>query len=199
MSSLIPNIPWISNSGDSKDQSAEGGSPKSKPSEQQTSEASKTESKPTGYSSYVPNVPWFSSSELAKGKPTEEKAEDHGAQAAPEYEAADGEEHKSFAEKSSEVKSKLENSHGEKEQSLTTVLDADQRGEVTILIANVTASMRKTLESNFDASAMLSPDFIQEFASEDDKILNVCVHNLTSHCCLANICAAEHRYRKCRC
>ena len=37
-------------------------------------------------------------------------------------------------------------------ESLTTILDAEQRGELTILIASATAAMRKTIESNFDAS-----------------------------------------------
>ena len=37
-------------------------------------------------------------------------------------------------------------------ESLTTILDNDQRGELTILIASATAAMRKSIESNFDAS-----------------------------------------------
>ena len=37
-------------------------------------------------------------------------------------------------------------------ESLTTILDAEQRGELTMLISNATAAMRKTIESNFDAS-----------------------------------------------
>jgi len=44
-----------------------------------------------------------------------------------------------------------------KEESLTTLLDEDQRGELTLLIASVAAAMRKTITSSFDAnvSAML--------------------------------------------
>ena len=37
-------------------------------------------------------------------------------------------------------------------ESLNTILDAEQRGELTILIASATAAMRKMIESNFDAS-----------------------------------------------
>ena len=187
---MIPNIPWLSNSADPKDQSAEGSTSKDKSPEEQISGASKTESKSMSYSSYVPSVPWFS------GKPVDDTVEDQGAQATSEDEVANEQEQKSFAEKSSKVKSKLENSHGEKEPSLTTVLDANQRGEVTILIANVTASMRKTLESNFDASAMLSPDFIQEFTSEDDKILNVRDLKVSFLLLVADMFVAEYRYRK---
>lgn len=41
---------------------------------------------------------------------------------------------------------------GRGEASLTSTLDAKQRSELTILIVKATASMRKTIESNFDAS-----------------------------------------------
>ncbi|MCJ1260690.1 hypothetical protein MMC22_000552 [Lobaria immixta] len=62
----------------------------------------------------------------------------------------------------------------EGEESLTSILDVNQRSELTLLIASATASMRKTIESNFDASATLSPDFVDDFTSvsEDDKIMN---------------------------
>lgn len=39
-----------------------------------------------------------------------------------------------------------------KEESLTTLLDEDQRGELTLLIASATAAMRKTITSSFDAN-----------------------------------------------
>lgn len=39
-----------------------------------------------------------------------------------------------------------------KEESLTTLLDEDQRGELTLLIASAAAAMRKTISSNFDAN-----------------------------------------------
>lgn len=45
-----------------------------------------------------------------------------------------------------------EEHHGREEASLTSILDAKQRSELTILIVKATASMRKTIESNFDAS-----------------------------------------------
>lgn len=42
-------------------------------------------------------------------------------------------------------------------ESLTTILDAEQRGELTILIASATAAMRKTIESNFDPTVSWLP------------------------------------------
>lgn len=39
-----------------------------------------------------------------------------------------------------------------KEESLTTLLDEEQRGELTLLIASATAAMRKTITSSFDAN-----------------------------------------------
>lgn len=43
----------------------------------------------------------------------------------------------------------------EGEKSLTSILDVNQRSELTLLIASATASMRKTVELNFDASVCL--------------------------------------------
>ncbi|KAL8856161.1 MAG: hypothetical protein Q9178_007199 [Gyalolechia marmorata] len=68
--------------------------------------------------------------------------------------------------------------HGEDEKSLTTILDIDQRGDLTLLIASIMASMRKTIEMNFDANwlsipqAALSSGPSKPTASEDEKILN---------------------------
>ena len=42
--------------------------------------------------------------------------------------------------------------HGQEEESLTSILHGNQRGELTLFIASITAAMRKTIESNFDAS-----------------------------------------------
>ncbi len=54
--------------------------------------------------------------------------------------------------------------HGEKqeskEESLTTLLDEDQRGELTILIASATAAMRKTITSSFDANVSSAGSFM---------------------------------------
>lgn len=44
----------------------------------------------------------------------------------------------------------------EKEQSLTTILNIDQRGDLTLLIASIMASMRKAVELNFDANVGIS-------------------------------------------
>lgn len=47
-----------------------------------------------------------------------------------------------------------EGEHGEEEKSLTTILNIDQRGDLTLLIASIMASMRKTVEMNFDANVI---------------------------------------------
>lgn len=49
-----------------------------------------------------------------------------------------------------------EGKHGEEEKSLTTILNIDQRGDLTLLIASIMASMRKTVERNFDANVSSS-------------------------------------------
>ncbi|KAI4138385.1 MAG: hypothetical protein L6R39_006817, partial [Caloplaca ligustica] len=40
----------------------------------------------------------------------------------------------------------------EEEESLTTILNVDQRGDLTLLIASIMASMRKAIEMNFNAN-----------------------------------------------
>ncbi|CAL8580383.1 hypothetical protein XPA_006112 [Xanthoria parietina] len=63
--------------------------------------------------------------------------------------------------------------HGEEEKSLTTILNIDQRGDLTLLIASIMASMRKTVEMNFVANVALSSSpSSKSTASEDEKILN---------------------------
>ncbi|KAL8636796.1 MAG: hypothetical protein Q9228_005851 [Teloschistes exilis] len=59
----------------------------------------------------------------------------------------------------------------EKEQSLTTILNIDQRGDLTLLIASIMASMRKAIELNFDAN-IVSSNNTKASASEDEKILD---------------------------
>ena len=39
-----------------------------------------------------------------------------------------------------------------KEESLNTLLDENQRGDLTFLIASAAAAMRKTITSSFDAN-----------------------------------------------
>ncbi|KAL9035443.1 MAG: hypothetical protein Q9180_004860 [Flavoplaca navasiana] len=60
----------------------------------------------------------------------------------------------------------------EEEKSLTTILNIDQRGDLTLLIASIMASMRKAVELNFDANVALSSSPTNSKASEDEKILN---------------------------
>ena len=43
-----------------------------------------------------------------------------------------------------------------KEESLNTLLDEHQRGELTFLIASAAAAMRKTITSSFDANVTTS-------------------------------------------
>ncbi|KAL9132089.1 MAG: hypothetical protein Q9217_000125 [Psora testacea] len=62
--------------------------------------------------------------------------------------------------------------HEGKEESLTTLLDEDQRGELTLLIASAMVAMRRTVTSSFDANAGLTHDIVQDLKSEDDKIMN---------------------------
>ncbi|KAI4241814.1 MAG: hypothetical protein L6R40_004360 [Gallowayella cf. fulva] len=60
----------------------------------------------------------------------------------------------------------------DEEKSLTTLLDIDQRGDLTLLIASIMASMRKAIEMNFDANATLSSSTNKSPESEDEKIRN---------------------------
>ncbi|KAI4252070.1 MAG: hypothetical protein LQ352_004493 [Teloschistes flavicans] len=60
----------------------------------------------------------------------------------------------------------------EKEQSLTTILNIDQRGDLTLLIASIMASMRKAIELNFDANVSIQSSNAKPPASEDEKILD---------------------------
>ena len=63
--------------------------------------------------------------------------------------------------------------HGGKDnESLTTILDFQQRSELTLLLAFTTARMREAVENNFDVTATLSSNLLQGQASEDDKITN---------------------------
>lgn len=64
--------------------------------------------------------------------------------------------------------------HGEEEESLTSILNENQRGELTLFIATITAAMRKTIESSYDAAlgVSLSAKTAKELKSEDEKIMN---------------------------
>ncbi|KAL8760510.1 MAG: hypothetical protein Q9184_003308 [Pyrenodesmia sp. 2 TL-2023] len=65
-----------------------------------------------------------------------------------------------------------EGQHQDDEKSLNTVLNVDQRGDLTLLIASIMASMRKAIEMNFDANATFSSGSSKPPASEDEKILD---------------------------
>ncbi|KAL8971682.1 MAG: hypothetical protein Q9183_000937 [Haloplaca sp. 2 TL-2023] len=67
---------------------------------------------------------------------------------------------------------KAEGKQQEEEESLTTILNIDQRGDLTLLIASIMASMRKSIELNFDANVALSSSQSNPSASEDEKTMN---------------------------
>ncbi|MCJ1283498.1 hypothetical protein MMC26_002828 [Xylographa opegraphella] len=60
----------------------------------------------------------------------------------------------------------------DQEESLSTILNADQRSDLTLLIADTTTAMRETILSSFDAGASLAFDPNDALLSEDDKIRN---------------------------
>ena len=57
-------------------------------------------------------------------------------------------------------------------EDLTTILDESQRGELTLLIANATESMRKLIEDNFNPSAGLNKGLLRENMTEDEKLMS---------------------------
>ncbi|KIV80855.1 hypothetical protein PV11_08331 [Exophiala sideris] len=59
----------------------------------------------------------------------------------------------------------------EDQVDLTSVFDEDQRVDLTLLIANLTESMRKLILDNFDSSAGLNKTLLREGMSSDDKLL----------------------------
>lgn len=71
-----------------------------------------------------------------------------------------------MAEKNS---AKSEKKDGE---DLTTVLDSSQRADLTLLIADITESMRNLILNNFDAAAGLDQGFLpKEGLTEDEKMM----------------------------
>ncbi len=57
-------------------------------------------------------------------------------------------------------------------RTLTTILDESQRGELTLLLANATESMRKLIEDNFNPSAGLNKALLRENMTEDEKLMS---------------------------
>ena len=71
------------------------------------------------------------------------------------------------------AKAQPENSSGNSkkdEEDLTTILDAQQREDVTLLIANCSEAMRKMLTDNFDATAGLNKEFLQDGLTDEEKM-----------------------------
>ena len=61
-------------------------------------------------------------------------------------------------------------------EDLTTILDPSQRADLTLLIANITESMRQIILDNFSASAGLDKGLLREDMTEDEKIMNAKVN-----------------------
>ena len=59
---------------------------------------------------------------------------------------------------------------------LTTLLDASQRSDLTLLIANCTEGMKKVLLENFSATAGLNSDLLQENKTDDQKMMSADVN-----------------------
>ena len=62
-----------------------------------------------------------------------------------------------------------EDGHGD---DLTTVLNKDQRAELTLLIAKITESMRNLIEDNFNAAAGLDRGLLRDTMTEEEKIMS---------------------------
>lgn len=57
-------------------------------------------------------------------------------------------------------------------EDLTTILDKSQRADLTLLIANITESMRNVILNNFDATAGLDQGYLpKEGMTEDEKMM----------------------------
>lgn len=60
----------------------------------------------------------------------------------------------------------------EEEKDLKSFLSESERADLTLLIASIAETMRKTIESNFDAAATLK-DLGQEGQTEEDRLANI--------------------------
>ncbi|KAG9770291.1 putative membrane protein C6F6.13c [Exophiala dermatitidis] len=54
---------------------------------------------------------------------------------------------------------------------LATILDEAQRADLTLLVANITESMRKEILDNFDSQAGLDKSLLREGMTEDEKMM----------------------------
>ena len=94
---------------------------------------------------------------MAEWKPT---------QPANEGQAKEKDESKVKAESKNKDESKRKD-----ETDLTTILNENQRAELTLLVANITASMRKLILENFDSSAGLDKKLLRQGMTEDEKLM----------------------------
>ncbi|KAK6381930.1 hypothetical protein LTS17_003815 [Exophiala oligosperma] len=75
-----------------------------------------------------------------------------------------------------------ESSDGNDGIDLTTILDKNQRADLTLLLAKLTESMRKLIQDNFDSTAGLDKALLREGMSEDEKIMAADPHADVSAC-----------------
>lgn len=66
------------------------------------------------------------------------------------------------------VKTRPKSSDG---TDLATLLDESQRADLTLLVANLTESMRKLIQDNFDSTAGLDKTLLREGMTDDQKIM----------------------------
>ena len=88
--------------------------------------------------------------------------------------------HLPFGSHSAKADRPQEAQNESKEESLTTILDEAQRGQLTLLIASAMVAMRRTILLSFDENAGITQDVVQNLASEDDKILDANVDPATA-------------------
>ncbi len=65
----------------------------------------------------------------------------------------------------------MEGQKNKDETDLTTVLDKGQRADLTLLVANITESMRKLIVDNFDAMAGLDKSLLRAGMTDDEKLM----------------------------
>ncbi|KAK3059842.1 hypothetical protein LTS18_009936, partial [Coniosporium uncinatum] len=74
----------------------------------------------------------------------------------------------------SEKESKPASGGGDSEADLETILDDAQRDDLTLLVCNITESMRHVITDNFDAAAALDPSLLREGngMSDEEKMMS---------------------------
>lgn len=76
-----------------------------------------------------------------------------------------------MAEKSPSQGATQRKTNNKDEVDLTTILDEGQRADLTLLVANLTESMRKLILDNFDSTAGLDKTLLRKGMTEDEKLM----------------------------